>query len=251
MNDKKQPELTPAEANTNSPELIGRRQFKGLYTEADKANLVIGHHESDLYLRDTTAAQELCRSHGAKFTVFRDLRDGNLALDVPFAYAPFWEAKGVVDRAVEAFESPESPVTIEDFAALVEKDTIHRLHFDNLACPANLDGAKTVIVPGRKYDKVDQGGSGRFMVEKATGEIFGIKGYGKVHRGHRSGTLETIHEFYWGGYGRGVRRSFKRDADKKLLARLQEAYAKRPDADNTKLIARIERLRTEIAEEEV
>ena len=44
------------------------------------------------------------------------------------------------------------------------------------------------------------GWSGKYMVENSTREIFGIKGYGKVHKGHRYGTLETISKFYWGEY---------------------------------------------------
>jgi len=39
---------------------------------------------------------------------------------------------------------------------------------------------------------VDIGNSGRFMIEIETGNIFGIKGYGTVHRGHFYGTLETV-----------------------------------------------------------
>ena len=59
---------------------------------------------------------------------------------------------------------------------------------------------ETRIIPGRKYIKVDVGSSGKYMVDTATGEIFGIKGYGQVHKGHRYGTLDTIHEWNWGGY---------------------------------------------------
>jgi hypothetical protein len=38
------------------------------------------------------------------------------------------------------------------------------------------------------------------MVDNATGEIFGIKGYGVIHRGHRYGTLDTIGDYDWSGY---------------------------------------------------
>lgn len=53
---------------------------------------------------------------------------------------------------------------------------------------------------GKKYTRVDIGDSGRYMVDNASGEIFGIKGYGVIHRGYRFGTLDTIQDFYWGGY---------------------------------------------------
>ena len=47
----------------------------------------------------------------------------------------------------------------------------------------------THVKPGKKYTKVDVGRSGRFMVVNDTGEIFGIKAYGVIHRGHRYGTV--------------------------------------------------------------
>ena len=60
------------------------------------------------------------------------------------------------------------------------------------------------VIPGPKYTKVDVGPghnmSGKFMIENATGVIYGIKGYGKVHKGHMYGTLDTVEEWYWGDY---------------------------------------------------
>jgi len=58
---------------------------------------------------------------------------------------------------------------------------------------------------GNKYTRVDVGDSGKYMVVNATGEIFAIKAYGVIHRGHAFGTLDTINEWHWGGY-RAVRR---------------------------------------------
>ena len=73
---------------------------------------------------------------------------------------------------------------------------------------------------GRKYANVDTGcrlmrfgdgerwtGSGKYMVVLDTGEIFGIKGYGVIHRGHYFGTLDTIADWNWSGY-----RAFKQQA---------------------------------------
>ena len=56
-----------------------------------------------------------------------------------------------------------------------------------------------------KYACVDIGSngggwSGKYMVVLATGEIFGIKAYGVIHRGHPYGTVDTIHEWDWSGY---------------------------------------------------
>ena len=64
------------------------------------------------------------------------------------------------------------------------------------------------IKMGRKYANVDVGTSGKYMVDLATGEIFGIKGYGVIHRGHRYGTLDTLAEFDWSGH-----RAFRRPVE--------------------------------------
>ena len=59
---------------------------------------------------------------------------------------------------------------------------------------------KVIAVPKSKYinlDRIDAHatgqvyGSGLFMVEIETGAIYGIKAYGKVHRGHYYGTVEA------------------------------------------------------------
>ena len=86
------------------------------------------------------------------------------------------------------------------FAAVVERDQLLRLVESKLDCPGNNANARTSIKGGSKYVKVNIGDSGRFMVEKSTGNIFGIKAYGQVHRGHQYGTLDTINEWFWGEY---------------------------------------------------
>jgi len=86
------------------------------------------------------------------------------------------------------------------FACKVETQSQARLRDQDLGCETNIINAKTHIRSGKKYDKVDIGRSGRFMVVVATGEIFGIKSYGTIHRGHAFGTLDTIEDWYWGDY---------------------------------------------------
>ena len=68
--------------------------------------------------------------------------------------------------------------------------------------PALVGTRDTVVSvkPGRTYTRVDVGGSGKYMVVDATGEIFGIKAYGVIHRGHAYGTLDTIDAWDWSGY---------------------------------------------------
>jgi len=97
-------------------------------------------------------------------------------------------------------------ITITDpkllsLAKMMADQSIERLQADDLACETNVNAAKNVVIKnGKKYIKVDQGNSGKYMVVKATGEIFGIKAYGVIHRGHSYGTLDTITQWNWGGY---------------------------------------------------
>ena len=60
--------------------------------------------------------------------------------------------------------------------------------------------SNTRIKMGRKYANIDVGQSGKYMVELDTGNIYGIKAYGVIHRGHQYGTLDTIYEWDWSGY---------------------------------------------------
>jgi hypothetical protein len=109
---------------------------------------------------------------------------------------------------------------IEAFRALVERQHRERIAreypgLDIAAADAAADADITrrsdyrvYVVPGRMYTKVDVGTSGKYMIEHATGAIFGIKAYGVVHKGHRYGTLDTIHEWDWSGYvGRKIGRA--------------------------------------------
>ncbi|MCK5600542.1 hypothetical protein KAR91_01665 [Candidatus Pacearchaeota archaeon] len=85
-------------------------------------------------------------------------------------------------------------------AEKLEAQQIEQLHASNVACDANIEDARTWIKIGKKYDKIDVGGSGKLMIVRATGEVFGIKAYGVIHKGHAYGTLDTIDEWYWGLY---------------------------------------------------
>jgi len=85
-------------------------------------------------------------------------------------------------------------------AQKLEADQLAQLVLDNVDCEPNRVNHTTWIKFGKKYDKIDVGGSGKLMVVKATGEVFGIKGYGVIHKGHAYGTLDTIDQWYWGHY---------------------------------------------------
>ena len=62
------------------------------------------------------------------------------------------------------------------------------------------------IKPGNKYIKIDVGSSGKYMIEVSTGNIYGIKAYGVIHRGYKFGNLDTINDWNWSGY-----RAFKKN----------------------------------------
>ena len=93
-------------------------------------------------------------------------------------------------------------MTLEEFAEVITQQQQARLVEQGLDCEANMVGAVAHVVPGgKKYTKIDLGrGQGKFMVEIATGIIYGIKAYGQVHKGHMYGTLETVDEWFWGDY---------------------------------------------------
>ena len=94
-------------------------------------------------------------------------------------------------------------MNVEQFAQVVLEQTQARLKAAYPDSP-QWEWEVVQVKPGKVYTKVDIGPrgniSGKYMVENSTGEIFGIKGYGRVHKGHRYGTLATVGEFYWGGY---------------------------------------------------
>jgi hypothetical protein len=89
---------------------------------------------------------------------------------------------------------------IEEFARLLENDQIDDLKRSDLSCDCNILNCKVSIKTKKKYTCVDVGGSGKYMIDNETGEIFGIMGYGKVNKKHVYGTLDTIYMYYWGRY---------------------------------------------------
>lgn len=89
---------------------------------------------------------------------------------------------------------------LERFAAAVELAQLQRLEEQGLDCEANQINCRTVVKLKSKYAYVDVGRSGKFMVEILTGDIYGIKGYGQIHRGHRYGNIADISGYNWGGY---------------------------------------------------
>jgi hypothetical protein len=88
---------------------------------------------------------------------------------------------------------------VQNFAALVERETIARLTRD-YNYPGVEAGGKVRVLPGRKYTKVDVGNSGKYIVEQDTEKIYGIKTYGVINRRRYYGTLDEVNQWHWGSY---------------------------------------------------
>ena len=91
---------------------------------------------------------------------------------------------------------------LELLAEILRKETNEQLEHDHL----NTNGCNepfTRVICGLKYDRIDIGNraqwSGKYMVDH-DGNIFGIKAYGVIHKGHQYGTLNTIYDWFWGNY---------------------------------------------------
>jgi hypothetical protein len=93
-------------------------------------------------------------------------------------------------------------MTVDELAALIQEQ--RRAVIARKWSQAQADDDRTEVRPGPVYTKIDRGPghnmSGFLMIENTTGIIYGIKGYGKVHKGHCYGTLATAGEWYWGNY---------------------------------------------------
>lgn len=89
---------------------------------------------------------------------------------------------------------------LEAFRVLLEADQLRGLIAMGVDCEANRANSLCTVKLGRKYANVDVGSSGKYMVELDTGNIYGIKAYGVIHRGHAYGNLDTIAEWDWSGY---------------------------------------------------
>jgi hypothetical protein len=93
-------------------------------------------------------------------------------------------------------------MTIQELADLVLEQSRERL--ERLYSAEQASWETVAVRPGPVYTKIDRGPehnmSGMLMIENATGRIYGIKGYGRVHKGHAYGTLDTVDQWYWGDY---------------------------------------------------
>lgn len=89
---------------------------------------------------------------------------------------------------------------LEAFRAILESQQRAHLAVEYPGLQLDTGHYFASIKMGRKYANIDFGGSGKYMVELATGAIYGIKAYGVIHRGHYFGTLDTLADWDWSGY---------------------------------------------------
>ncbi len=106
---------------------------------------------------------------------------------------------------MNTLEQPTLEYRIQQFALLLELEQRERYASECDHTGATLkmlqDNSCTVRVkPAAKYTKIMIHTANCFMIVNETGEIFGTKGYGVIHRGHPYGTLDTVDEWYWGDY---------------------------------------------------
>lgn len=88
---------------------------------------------------------------------------------------------------------------LEALRALMEKQSEERIIQDHGSIRGNEQSFIVSVKEGKKYTKIDRGGSGVYMVDEK-GDIYGIKAYGVIHKGHYFGNLDTINQYNWGGY---------------------------------------------------
>lgn len=86
------------------------------------------------------------------------------------------------------------------FAQLVQAESISRSSKDGLTHTANAEYHKIGIYPGSKFTRISIGGGMRYCVRNEDGAIFAAKGTKGPNFNQFFGTLDTINQFYWGGY---------------------------------------------------
>lgn len=90
---------------------------------------------------------------------------------------------------------------LERFAVLVQRQ---RQDEQERRYPNIVNPRRTRVILGKRYAKIDvdngpESWSGCYMVDER-GDIYGIKAYGVIHRGHYYGNLDTIFDWDWSGY---------------------------------------------------
>jgi hypothetical protein len=106
-----------------------------------------------------------------------------------------------------------------------------RAAFENQS-PSTKHGEKVQIETGRKFDKVyvqtNVQKLGRYMIDRNSWVIYGIKSWAQINPRRTFGTLDTVDQYDWSGYN-GVPK-VGTDAEKlhtELEAQITAGYKKR------------------------
>jgi hypothetical protein len=62
-----------------------------VYARLVAAGCEVDHHESDLYVKDSPTARAITQDQNRSF--FRSQVDGEMWIELPFLYTPFWARK--------------------------------------------------------------------------------------------------------------------------------------------------------------
>jgi len=71
-------------------------RIMSIYSEAIAQGIEVAHHESDLYLPMTNEAADILSANPKwPHTLFRSAVDDKMWYDIPFAYDPWWQKRGM------------------------------------------------------------------------------------------------------------------------------------------------------------
>lgn len=92
-------------------------------------------------------------------------------------------------------------VLVDNWCARITRETVDRLHADNLACQANIDQAQARVArDGRRFIAISIGTGMRYFIDKRTGLIHPSASWKAPNLKRSFGTLDTVDDFYWGNY---------------------------------------------------
>jgi hypothetical protein len=64
-----------------------------LFNEIESRGIPYAKHYSDLYIPNTDETRALLKDRGMQYSYFRNQVNGEIWLDVPFAYDPYWDER--------------------------------------------------------------------------------------------------------------------------------------------------------------
>lgn len=197
---------------------INRAYLKRLI-EQGKIEMISSYHFDDHY-----GSESLKKTMPVRIGVYGDMKEGfcnlyesDLRSSCGRAYENpdgtihlsvhsncFYDFRRKDGTAVKTQADPSFTVSddyraqVRAFADKVDAQTAMRLIAQGYG--SQIESNRVKVTFGKKFARVDVGGSsGRYMVDRE-GEIFGVKAYGVVNLGHHYGNLDSIEQWNWGDY---------------------------------------------------